>query len=75
MHTARMLTVASFILFTAASTVTAQQNDLHAIVEVKEGCVIGGVQNRQWVAAEKFENSILFCTARTTKVVRLTFSS
>jgi hypothetical protein len=42
----------------AAMIAMAQQSNLHVLVEVKEGCVIGGVQNGQWVAAEKIENSI-----------------
>ena len=58
MHTLRMLMLSSILLCAAAMSAMAQQSDLHVIVEVKEGCVIGGVQNRQWVAAEKFENSI-----------------
>lgn len=46
------------VLCIGAATAVAQQNDLHAIVETKEGCLIGGVQNGRWVAAEKIENSI-----------------
>jgi hypothetical protein len=59
MQTVRVLTIALFILVcTAGINVVAQQNDLHVIVEVKEGCVIGGVRNRQWIAAEKIEKSV-----------------
>jgi len=59
MHTVRMLTLAFALLLCIAATNTiAQQNDLHAIVEVKEGCVIGGVQNHRWIAAEKMEKLI-----------------
>jgi hypothetical protein len=58
MHIAGILILSFSILLCAATNATAQQNDLHVIVEVKEGCVIGGLQNHQWVAAEKFENSI-----------------
>lgn len=57
MHIVRILSVA-FAVFLCGMGVMAQQSDLHAIVEVKEGCVIGGVQDHKWVAAEKFENSI-----------------
>jgi hypothetical protein len=59
MQTVRLLFVAVLILMcTAGMNVVAQQNDLHVIVEVKEGCVIGGVRNHQWVAAEKIEQSV-----------------
>src|SRR5690349_19839892 len=59
MHTIRLLSVVLFLLVcTASMSVVAQQNDLHVIVEVKEGCVIGGVRNHQWVAAEKIESSV-----------------
>ena len=59
MYTVRLLSVALFLLVcTAGMNVVAQQNDLHVIVEVKEGCVIGGVRNHQWVAAEKIERSV-----------------
>ena len=54
MHMLRML----IFVGAGAMAVMAQQNDLHVIVEVKEGCVIGGVQNHRWVAAEKFEKSV-----------------
>lgn len=55
----RLLSVALFILACAAGMSTvAQQNDLHVIVEVKEGCVIGGVRNHQWATAEQIERSV-----------------
>jgi len=57
MHTLRMLTI-TFYICAAAMSAMAQQNNLHVLVEVKEGCVIGGVQDGRWVAAEKIENSI-----------------
>jgi len=54
----RPLSVALLILICATGMSVMAQNDLHIIVEVKEGCVIGGVRNHQWVAAEKFESSV-----------------
>jgi hypothetical protein len=49
-------TIALFgVLCAAAATAVGQ---LHVIVEAKEGCVIGGVENGRWVAAEKIEKSI-----------------
>lgn len=57
MQIIRLLTVGFFVLF-FVTNIEAQQNDLHAIIEVKEGCVIGGVQDHRWVAAEKLEKSI-----------------
>jgi hypothetical protein len=54
-----MKTVSLSIIFClAAVAAMGQQRDLHVIVEAMEGCVIGGVQNGHWVAAEKIENSI-----------------
>src|SRR5690348_2930753 len=59
MHTIRLLSVVLFLLVcTASMSVVAQQTDLHVIVEVKEGCVIGGVRNHQWVPAETIERSV-----------------
>ena len=59
MHAVRMLKVGlSILTFSAAMSAMAQKNDLHVIVEAKEECVIGGVQNGRWVAAEKIEKSI-----------------
>ena len=47
------------MLFGSVSTnLVGQQSGIHTIVEMKEGCVIGGVRNGQWVAADKFEKSI-----------------
>jgi hypothetical protein len=40
------------------ATAVAQQSGLHALVETREGCLIGGVQNGRRVVAEKIENSI-----------------
>ena len=57
MHSLRLVPLA-FFMFVCAAGVVAQQNDLHVIVEVKEGCVIGGVRNHQWTAAEKIEASV-----------------
>jgi hypothetical protein len=58
MHTFHLLAAVLFILVcTAGMSAVGQQNDPHVIVEVKEGCVIGGVRNHQWVAAEKIERS------------------
>jgi hypothetical protein len=59
MHLARLLALVFLVLFCAGVTnVVAQQNDLHAILELKEGCLIGGVRNHQWVEAEKIENLV-----------------
>jgi hypothetical protein len=59
MRTVHVLSVVLFVLVCSAGiSAMAQQNDLHVIVEVKEGCVIGGVRNHQWVAAEKIESSV-----------------
>ena len=57
-HTIRMLTIAFAVLFCTGTITNAQQSDVHVIVEAKEGCVIGGVQDHRWIATDKFENSI-----------------
>jgi hypothetical protein len=59
MQIIRLLTITFLVLVCAATVrVLGQQNDLHVIVEVKEGCVIGGVQDHRWVAAEKVEKLV-----------------
>jgi len=58
MHIIRIVTVAFVMALCANATSVWAQSDLHVIVEVKEGCVIGGVQDHRWVAAEKIEKSI-----------------
>jgi hypothetical protein len=49
-------TIALFGVLCAGAVTAVGQ--LHVIVEAKEGCTIGGVQNGRWVAAEKIESSI-----------------
>lgn len=56
MQTVRILIAFSIAL--CAATVVGQQSDVHAIIEAKEGCLIGAVQNGRWIAAEKIEKSI-----------------
>ena len=59
MHTVRMLPLAFCLLLCLVATNTiAQQNDLRVIVEVKEGCLIGGVRDNHWIAAEKMEKLV-----------------
>ena len=56
MHIIRFVTVG--LIATIGALSVAAQRDLHAIVEVKEGCLIGAVQNHRWVATQTIEKLI-----------------
>lgn len=55
-----LLTVAlGFLLFAQRiGSATNSATEIHAIVEVKESCLIGGVQNQKWVDADRFAKSL-----------------
>jgi hypothetical protein len=52
------IALATMLFAGMARVTTSAPDEIHAIVEMSEHCLIGGVQNRKWVAADQFQKTL-----------------
>jgi hypothetical protein len=46
--------VASMLLSGSIRVATTAPSETHALIEMSEHCLIGGVQNQKWISADRF---------------------